>query len=50
MPADFLSCMPQECAEELLIFISGIESDKDSDLKKQWASLIRIPGLVPTRW
>ncbi|HET9432195.1 MAG TPA: hypothetical protein VFO37_00500, partial [Chitinophagaceae bacterium] len=32
--ADFLSCMPQEKAAELLtLFISGIESDKDSGLE-----------------
>jgi hypothetical protein len=49
---DFLSCMPQEKAAELLTrFISGIESDKDSGLEKAmdvadcYSSLSDVAGI-----
>lgn len=44
--ADFLSCMPQESAEELLTrFISGIESDKTSGLEKAMGIADSYTGL-----
>ena len=44
--ADFLSCMPQENAEELLtLFISGIEKDKDSGLEKAMGIADSYTGL-----
>jgi len=43
---DFLSCMPLESAEELLtLFISGIESDKDSGLEKAMGLADSYTGL-----
>ncbi|HEU4858639.1 MAG TPA: hypothetical protein VFT15_02340, partial [Chitinophagaceae bacterium] len=47
--ADFLSCMSQEKAAELLmLFISGIESDKDSGLEKAMGIADSYTGLSST--
>jgi len=50
--SDFLGCMPQEKARELLnLFISGIDSDTDSGLEKamdiadSYAGLISVKGI-----